>query len=222
MMLQLCNMFFRIVRTEAFSQRVISWYLIEGSVTFDDRSKLHVLKCMPACVPGNRQLTLSESNESRIVTKVRWVIESINGHLKNKFKNIGNVCRNASLENTYKDIKIACALLNKYGTRLYSDRNNDEMIIDQVRIRRNKENLLFNLVNSEDLNRRTVGFTRYDRHARQAFPILNYDALYKIAIGSYQIKNCSIIFFYCRATGGLCIRDTYRNLNSANYNIKGS
>ena len=32
------------------------------------------------------QLTTDESNQSRFVNKIRWVVEAVHGHIKQKFK----------------------------------------------------------------------------------------------------------------------------------------
>ena len=52
---------------------------------------------LPSCVPPTqKQLTCSQANQSRLVTKCRYVVEVINGHLKTCFrafdKQIPNQC----------------------------------------------------------------------------------------------------------------------------------
>ncbi|KAJ8676894.1 hypothetical protein QAD02_012681 [Eretmocerus hayati] len=42
---------------------------------------------MPVIIqPGERQLTTEDTNQSRLVTKQRWVVEARNGHLRSIFK----------------------------------------------------------------------------------------------------------------------------------------
>lgn len=42
---------------------------------------------MPSILePGQRQFSTEQANESRLVTKTRWIIEARNGHIKNIFK----------------------------------------------------------------------------------------------------------------------------------------
>ena len=82
---------------------------------------------IPYCLKKNeKQLDTIAANQSRLVTKCRWVIEVTNSFLKNSFKALDNV-KNKSLPHTLQDYKIAASLINKYFKRLYSD--NDELEI---------------------------------------------------------------------------------------------
>lgn len=69
------------------------------------------LKCLPFLAKKEKQLNTEAANLSRIVTKVRWVIEVINTFLKNSFKALKQVA-NKSLPHTHDDYKIAGALIN--------------------------------------------------------------------------------------------------------------
>ena len=58
--------------------------------------------------------TAEDANQSREVTMVRWVIESVNGRIKNVFKYFGGTLRNLSIPKTRKLFSICCALLNNF------------------------------------------------------------------------------------------------------------
>lgn len=65
---------------------------------------------------GQTQFTEIEANESRLVTKNRWVVEARHGVLKNKFK----ILRRFDMVNAPNIIsyyKICAALLNKFFKR---------------------------------------------------------------------------------------------------------
>ena len=68
---------------------------------------------LPSFLNGRRQFTTSEANQSRCVTKVRWVVEAANARLK-QFKFFSNTVQNSSLPHLEKYLSIACAIINRY------------------------------------------------------------------------------------------------------------
>lgn len=52
---------------------------------------------MPALKGKQKQLTAKQANESRFVPKVRWVVESIHGMMKKKFRLLDNILDNKLL-----------------------------------------------------------------------------------------------------------------------------
>ena len=58
----------------------------------------------------SRQWTVKQTSTSRMVTKVRWVIEVVNGKFE-KLKGIVNV-RNTMLPHIFDDYRIAAAMIN--------------------------------------------------------------------------------------------------------------
>ena len=55
------------------------------------KEKYKIKTIMPSLLPKNKkQLTAEEANNSRLCTKMRWVIESINGLLKECFRALDN------------------------------------------------------------------------------------------------------------------------------------
>ena len=70
---------------------------------------------MPTCKkPNQKQMTTSEANESRMTTINRWIVEIINGKLKNKFKANSKVQRNVTLEHSIDDWRISASIINRY------------------------------------------------------------------------------------------------------------
>ncbi|CAF1031356.1 unnamed protein product [Brachionus calyciflorus] len=57
-----------------------------------------------------KQLTLKQTTESRLVTKCRYIVERVNGMLKN-YKALDNI-RNTEIGHIQIDYRIACAMLN--------------------------------------------------------------------------------------------------------------
>lgn len=99
---------------------------------------------MPAFLNGRKQLSCEESNNSRCVTKVRWVIESgmsmiklvmkllsylfsqANGRIK-QWKYFSQVIPNSSIPYVGGYLKIICALINKYQTPSIIDRTDGDI-----------------------------------------------------------------------------------------------
>lgn len=75
----------------------------------------------------SKQLDTIEANKTRLVTKVRWVIEVVNSFLKKSFKALSDV-PNKTLVHTLIDYKIAAALINRFFHNLFSDPDDQVLI----------------------------------------------------------------------------------------------
>jgi len=95
---------------------------------------------MPHFLPrGQSQHTTIEANESRMVTKIRWVVESVNSRVKRKFKFFLHTIENSYLPQVGDLFKIACCIINAYCPPLKTDSPEDELI-GQVRYARESWN----------------------------------------------------------------------------------
>lgn len=84
---------------------------------------------LPAMSENGRQLTTKEANNSRLVTRCRWPVEVINGHIKSIWRIFDQRWRTGALEHSECDIRIAAAIMNKYlHTPLLSDGDDDAFI----------------------------------------------------------------------------------------------
>ena len=63
---------------------------------------------------GAKQHSVEEANRSRLVTKLRWVVESRNGHVKSIFKLFRDMIPAALVPNIGDFFRIACAIINAY------------------------------------------------------------------------------------------------------------
>jgi len=82
----------------------------------DDLKAYGIDVYMPSLLKkGQERFTVEESTCSRKVTSCRWVVEAVNGRLKNVFKFFGAVIEAGVTGGTIRDLcKIACAILNKF------------------------------------------------------------------------------------------------------------
>lgn len=87
---------------------------------------------LPAMSENGRQLTTKEANNSRLVTRCRWPVEAINGHIKSIWRIFDQRWRTAALEHLECDIHIAAAIMNRYlHTPLLSD-GDDDAVIERI------------------------------------------------------------------------------------------
>ena len=82
-------------------------------VPFLQQSGFNVI--MPAMKGQRLQLTTKESNDSRFVTKIRWVVEAVHGVIGQKYKLLHNQFMNNTLDNARTYCRIACFLHNRFG-----------------------------------------------------------------------------------------------------------
>ena len=88
-----------------------------------------------SALKGKRKLlTTKESNESRYVTKIRWVVEAVHGILMQKL--LDHKLDNKMLP------KVASFLYNQFGEKLKDDAEFATQILERMRVRKNLENTL--------------------------------------------------------------------------------
>ena len=97
---------------------------------------------MPAFRGKRLQLTSARANYSRFVTKIRWVIEVVHGHLYQQFKLLSSKLDNKILLKTASLYKVAAFLHNHLGKRLTSDNEISKEVINSMKSRRNLEDTL--------------------------------------------------------------------------------
>lgn len=176
--------------------------LQEGDVILADRGFRDVItylkedKKFNVYCPGIGQLETIEANQSRFVTKVRWVIEQVFGRLKTKFRIFALPAHNATLADDNDSLKIAFALLNLFHKPICSDQMY-ENVATIMTSRLNVPNKLKSIVEQYNLAQVKVpyievNYTRLDNRENNnllQFPELTMNDLYYLSLGSYQIKN---------------------------------
>ncbi len=86
---------------------------------------------MPPFLDGRRQFPAEEANQSRCITKVRWVVEAANRRIK-QFKYFANTIQNSSLGYLESDISIACALINRYQPPMATSKPEDAEVCKTI------------------------------------------------------------------------------------------
>ena len=135
---------------------------------------------------NSSQLTTEQANSSRLVTSCRWVIESVNGQLK-KFKYFDNKWSNKSLPHLMDDFRIAGSLINCFRDPIITKINNVDIIGDNMLNNVAKLNLLSNIIEEHNLNRKSKSFMIFNTFSN--LPKLSEkDLEIHIACGTYQMK----------------------------------
>ena len=87
---------------------------------------------MPAFLAkGTKQFTTEVANQTRFVTKVRWVIESANGRIK-QWRLFDKVLPNSLLKTVGDLLAVVCALQNCYGAPFIQSTSKDKQLAEKI------------------------------------------------------------------------------------------
>ena len=147
---------------------------------------------MPIYLPkGCKQHSTEEANLSRLVTKVRWVVESANGRIK-QWKLLDKVVPNTLISQVGDFVRIICAICNKFRPSLasmdQSSTNVAEKMLEKVKL----PNPVKEFVLEQGLLNKPSKYTSIDaaENILSDFPKLDIDSLRDITMGVYQLKQC--------------------------------
>jgi hypothetical protein len=93
---------------------------------------------LPPFLNGRRQFTTTEANQSRYVTKIRWVVEAANARIK-QFKFLSNTVQNSSLPHLEEYLSIVCVIINRYQSPIKTSTPEDVEIAQKMIALRNKK-----------------------------------------------------------------------------------
>ncbi|XP_033726743.1 uncharacterized protein LOC117316313 [Pecten maximus] len=138
---------------------------------------------------GQKQFTTEEANSSRLVTKIRWIVESVNGRIK-QWKFLQNIVPNNQIPYIGDYVQLICALCNRYLTPLNrGDSEEDQLLGAKMKVLASKQNGLQERVISERLDRRTGVWVKLDAsEVVPQFPKLSEEDARNITFGVYQLK----------------------------------
>ena len=134
-----------------------------------------LITLMPSC-SLEKQLTTIQANCTRMVTKIRNVIERKNGIFK--MYAALEKCRNSQLTHITQDFKIVAAIQNCFFAALYSDKHDCKEIALLMKQNLNKPNqLLSYITNSRAIKEKC--FIKIDAFTISDFPKILYNDFYK-------------------------------------------
>lgn len=144
---------------------------------------------MPSSVDQtDGQLTNKQANDSRLVTKLRWVVEARNGHLKTIWPFFAKQWTTYELLHLEEDVRIAANLINMFFATLIPDKANGEEIVGKMMERANQAKPVFHtLIDCQTFQKEIKNFTLIDIEHFE-FPLIAEADLKYISLGTYQIK----------------------------------
>lgn len=143
---------------------------------------------MPAMLNKRKQLQTDEANQSRRVTKVRWVVEAVHGHLWGKFKLLKHMVDNKMLPKLPMLCKILGFLQNTYGQRLGFEDSATAELLDYMESRSSLPHTLGQEVEAEGWNRKPSSFQSISASDLTEFPIMTESSLLLFTSGLYQLR----------------------------------
>lgn len=142
---------------------------------------------MPHFLKDGSQHTSSETNESRLVTKIRWVIEAVNCLFK-MWKALDHVFPNSQIPYIGEYVRIVSAFYNAFRPPRVTDSPSDVIIAERMLRLSRMPNVLQQRVEREGWSRKRVMWQLMDADTLSDFPKLTMEELTQMTIGSYQIK----------------------------------
>lgn len=145
---------------------------------------------MPNFLPkGQKQHTTEEANTSRLITKVRWIVESVNGRIK-QWKFLQNIVPNSQIPYIGEYVRLVSAICNKYRAPLNTgDAESDQLLGAKMKHLAKQKNTLIERIENENLARRTGDWKKMDADdAVPNFPTMTEEELRNITLGVYQLK----------------------------------
>jgi hypothetical protein len=144
---------------------------------------------MPAFEQEGEQLEALAANQTRNVTKLRWVVEAANCRLK-QFKFLARVVTNMQLRHVRSYARIVAAICNRFRPPLAQNKPEDNLIAERMLARQHLSNeLKSRCVPGGDLHRRTANrWEPIESCHVPGFPLLTESQIREhITFGCYQI-----------------------------------
>ncbi|CAF1656155.1 unnamed protein product [Adineta ricciae] len=141
---------------------------------------------MPDFLKGKKQLSSAEANHSRCVAKVRWIIESVNGKIK-QWRYFSQTIQNSSTPFVGGYLNIICALINAYTKTSNIESDNQKQWATRMLELRDKENQLEQRLQQINQTKNRPQWKKYDAQMVN-FPTLTEEDVQHICFGTYQIK----------------------------------
>ena len=137
---------------------------------------------------GEKQHSTEEANSSRVVTKVRWVVEAYHGGMK-KWKFFDDVINNKFIPILGQFNRILSAALNAFRPPLLSNPDKNEELARQMHEKmQNIQSSLKERVEKGSLSSRGRWVSMDDHAAAPDFPVISEEYLSSLTLGTYELK----------------------------------
>jgi hypothetical protein len=159
----------------------------EGKPHKKDLEEKQYRVAMPTCPTDRKQkqLTTEEANQTKLVTKVRYKVEVVNGILKQN-RLLDRVRPNIQAHVIMADWKIAGALYNLYFKPIESDKDDHSFIATRMKARLEIKNTL--IEEADRMDRKRLCWSPMNDKTIVDFPKMDLMDMRCLTLGSYQIK----------------------------------
>ncbi|XP_052284368.1 uncharacterized protein LOC127880908 isoform X1 [Dreissena polymorpha] len=181
-----------------FNMTIAQSWIQEGDVVVVDRGfrdastvleELGVTMQMPSFMrKGSTQHTSEESNKSRLVTKIRWVVESTNGRLKT-WTYLARTMPNTQVPFIGDYVRIVGAICNRFRPALSSgDSDQDKIVAERMLYLSGQNNDLQQFISDNDIEKITKASWKPMDELDINCPIMTEDELRCLIFGVYTVK----------------------------------
>ncbi|CAF2624748.1 unnamed protein product [Rotaria sp. Silwood2] len=135
------------------------------------------------------QFTTCEANQTRLVTKIRWVIESANGRVK-QWQFFNKIIPNSMIEKIGDYFEIVCAMINCYRPVFIQDTSHDSEIAEKMlKLARETNKIKDYVERMKSKSEKRLKWIAMDAaNAISDFPKMNFNKLQELTLGIYQLK----------------------------------
>lgn len=185
---------------------------------------------------GSSEHSTEEANLSRLVTKVRWVVESANGRIKH-WKLLDKAISNHYVSSIGDFVRIVCSPCKHFKPPLANHDPKGVNIAKEMLQRSKLENHVKLIVEENNLLRRKSSYKNITEENENIndFPKLSLDDLRQLTLGVYQLKQAPYYtaehmvddglysLLLCKELANLIrVKIQYRHSNCTNGIIYGS
>lgn len=117
----------------------------------------------------------------------RWVVEAVNGRLKNTFPFFKHMIEGTYVPKIMRFVRISCAIINKYFPPLFVNKEFHKTIATISKNGYPTTNELKTEIEQLGIQRMTTRWQKACESVVNNFPLLTMDDLKRITLGSYQI-----------------------------------
>lgn len=154
----------------------------------------------------NGQLSTPQANRSRLVTKLRFIVEAANGRMKNKWHIFGKIIPSILTPNLMSDYKIGAALLNAFGKPTTCDESDFQVIGSRMMNLVDTRNKLRRIIDSKSFKQTKKLYLKPIEPTDLIFPRLNKEQIKLFSLGTYSIRQAiSYIADHIKSNGKFTI-----------------
>lgn len=118
---------------------------------------------------------------------LRWVVESINGRIKN-WRAFDHVFPNTQVPFIGNYVRIICAIINAFKANVVQEKSDDDNIVSKMKARFSKINRLQKFIEDNRLQNARACWESVTDESLPDFPVLKLKDLKDLTLGVYQVS----------------------------------